>query len=158
LLGKNPACRRAIRNPRSDSSASATKASSSVAVPASARSSAAPPCATERPCATTTMSSHTCSTSCMMCVENRMQRPSSRSCASSLRSARVDITSSPLVGSSRIRCCGSWISARASATFIRSPLENPAVGRSSNACMSSTSAKRCNLASHTAAGMPRNLA
>jgi hypothetical protein len=57
---------------------------------------------------------------------------SSRSRRSVSRSARVAITSSPLVGSSRMMFGGSCTSARASAVFMRSPWLKPSVRRSSS--------------------------
>ncbi len=59
-----------------------------------------------------------------------MHLPASRSRRISSRNARVALTSSPLVGSSSMRFCGSCTSARAIATFIRSPCEKPSVRRS----------------------------
>ncbi len=50
---------------------------------------------------------------------------------------RCVLLSSPLVGSSRSRCCGSCTSARASATLVFSPCENPLALRSAIAPRSS---------------------
>ena len=65
--------------------------------------------------------------------------PRPRSRRTMVRTARVLMTSSPLVGSSSSTFCGSWTSARARATLVRSPCEKPAVRRSAMALMSSRS-------------------
>ena len=107
-----------------------TKASSRFDSPVCARSSSAVPCATTRPCAITTMRSHSAATSCMMWLEKITQRPSPRSCRRKSRRPRVVITSSPLVGSSRMTLRGSCTSARAIAVLVRWPCEKPSVWRS----------------------------
>ena len=67
------------------------------------------------PRAITTIESQSADTSCMTWLENSTQRPSSRSRRMIARTARVLITSRPLVGSSSSTFCGSCTSARASA-------------------------------------------
>ena len=88
------------------------------------------PAATTRPLSTITTSSQSAATSCMTWLENRMQCPMPRSFRISARRARVAMTSRPLVGSSSSRFFGACTSARASATFTRSPCEKPFARRS----------------------------
>ena len=57
--------------------------------------------------------SQSADTSCITWLENSTQRPSPRSRRMISRTARVLITSRPLVGSSSRTFCGSWTSARA---------------------------------------------
>src|SRR6266404_5573042 len=105
-------------------------ASSSDCVPFCSRMASAVPSASTRPCPMMTTRSQSAATSCMTCEENRMQRPPAFRARSMSRRLRTAITSSPLVGSSRMRFPGSCTSARASATLIRWPCEKPLTRRS----------------------------
>ncbi|EAU64292.1 200 kDa antigen p200, putative [Stigmatella aurantiaca DW4/3-1] len=77
------------------------KASSRLSLPVRARSSSGVPSATTRPRATTTMRSHRAVTSCITWLEKSTQCPSALRRRMMVRTARVLITSRPLVGSSR---------------------------------------------------------
>src|SRR5690625_1045655 len=79
---------------------SVTNASSRMLLPLRASRSSAVPSAATRPSEIMTMRSHRAATSCMMWVERTTQRPCWRSCLRNSLSARVVITSRPLVGSS----------------------------------------------------------
>ena len=103
--------------------AACTNASSSDGAPACAISSGAVPAAATLPWPRMTMRSHSAETSCITCDENSRHLPPAASPRSSSRSARVLMMSRPLVGSSSRITAGSWTSARAIATFIRSPCE-----------------------------------
>ena len=61
------------------------------------------------------------SASSRLCVETRIAHPAARRSSSSCRTLRVISGSRPDVGSSSSSTIGSWISARASATFCRVP-------------------------------------
>ena len=65
------------------------------------------------PSAMTTIESQSADTSCITWLENSTHRPCSRSRRTMSRTARVLITSRPLVGSSSSTFDGSWTSARA---------------------------------------------
>ena len=79
---------------------------------------------------------------------------SSRSRLKASRSERVASTSSPFVGSSRMMFGGSWISARASAVFIRSPWLKPSVRRSSKGSISKVRARTSTRARATPSATP----
>ena len=78
------------------------------------------------------------STSRMMCVEKMMHFPWSRSDAIALSTARATSTSSPVVGSSKIRTGGLWMIVRAIETFCFMPVDifEPSTSRNSCICSS----------------------
>ncbi len=107
-----------------------------------------------RPAAMITSSSTSASTSCITWLDSSTQRPCARSSRSQSRRCRVAMTSRPLVGSSSSRCCGSCTSARASATFVRSPCEKPFALRSAIAPRSSRSISASTRAASGCLGEP----
>src|SRR5690606_10709983 len=113
-----------------------TKASSRSAQLVLSRIASTLPCSATCPDAMMTISSQSAATSCMTWLENRTHFPRWRSSRTRSRSARVAITSRPLLGSSRITFCGSCTSARPSATLVRWPCEKPLVRRSAKSAMS----------------------
>ena len=83
------------------------------------------------------MVSQSADTSCITWLENSTVWPSLFRRRMISRTARVLITSRPLVGSSSSTFFGLWTIARASAVLVRSPCENPATRRSAISVMSS---------------------